>query len=346
MSALKEHFARGFKSDIESLRWIVRSNCAFVNYKTEAACGAAQRRFHDSLCNGVRMVCRVRKSESAAAETGRPIKAADVHQTELEATLGLGMVTLEESAVSAPADTPKCDSPMNEEDMNEEESISKASQVESSQDIQGCQSNEQLASIDLPSKPLPRYFILKSLTLEDLEASVRNGVWATQPHNESALAEAFGSGGEVYLIFSANKSGEYFGFAQMGSAPGPVQDSAAASTPSDGAAVKKMFTPATEYAPSGYIVDDSARGTLFWEAAIVPHEVLRPTEDDASSLASTENKTEGAQFKLEWKSTRRLPFYLTRGLRNSWNANREVKVARDGTELETRLGERLVQLLR
>ncbi|KAK5003802.1 hypothetical protein LTR60_006726, partial [Cryomyces antarcticus] len=46
----------------------------------------------------------------------------------------------------------------------------------------------------------------------------------------------------------------------------------------------------------------------------------------------------GKPFKIEWISTNRLPFYRTRGLRNPWNANREVKIARDGTELETSVG--------
>ena len=36
-----------------------------------------------------------------------------------------------------------------------------------------------------------RYFILKSLTKEDLAWSVSNKVWATQPHNETVLNEAF-----------------------------------------------------------------------------------------------------------------------------------------------------------
>jgi len=36
-----------------------------------------------------------------------------------------------------------------------------------------------------------RYFIMKSLTKEDLAWSVANKVWATQPHNEITLNEAF-----------------------------------------------------------------------------------------------------------------------------------------------------------
>jgi YT521-B-like domain len=41
--------------------------------------------------------------------------------------------------------------------------------------------------------------------------------------------------------------------------------------------------------------------------------------------------------------SQRLPFSQTRHLRNSWNNNREVKVSRDGTELETTVGEMLMQ---
>ena len=36
-----------------------------------------------------------------------------------------------------------------------------------------------------------RYFVLKSLTVEDLEQSVRTKVWATQSHNEETLNNAF-----------------------------------------------------------------------------------------------------------------------------------------------------------
>lgn len=36
-----------------------------------------------------------------------------------------------------------------------------------------------------------KFFIVKSLTLQDLEMSVRNGIWATQSHNEDVLNKAF-----------------------------------------------------------------------------------------------------------------------------------------------------------
>jgi len=151
----------------------------------------------------------------------------------------------------------------------------------------------------------------------------------------------------VYLIFSANKSGEYFGYARMTSSisedakeiyrsiPQPeIAD------PSD--APRSIPTPATETAPKGHVIDDSARGTIFWEAE-------HSDDEETSGEEAVEERGEDAQvwgkpFKVEWMSTNRLPFYRTRGLRNPWNANREVKIARDGTELEPGVGKRLVQM--
>lgn len=111
---------------------------------------------------------------------------------------------------------------------------------------------------------------------------------------------------------------------------------------------KSIPTPATEWAPKGKIIDDSARGTIFWEAELSEAE----NEDEASEKEDVQADADtaavaqswGKPFKIEWLSTNRLPFYRTRGLRNPWNANREVKIARDGTELEPSVGDRLVQM--
>lgn len=112
---------------------------------------------------------------------------------------------------------------------------------------------------------------------------------------------------------------------------------------------KAIPTEATEFAPKGRIIDDSARGTIFWEVEREDSESGDEEESDASSgrLAEGEygaTKAWGKPFKLEWLSTARLPFYRTRGLRNPWNSNREVKIARDGTELEPSVGRRLIGL--
>ena len=111
-------------------------------------------------------------------------------------------------------------------------------------------------------------------------------------------------------------------------------------------------TPATTTAPKGRIIDDSARGTIFWEADHIDTETTRNEIEDPSgegyesgmsnSLSPATPQAFGKPFKIVWLSTDRLPFYRTRGLRNPWNANREVKIARDGTEIEPSVGRRLI----
>lgn len=114
-------------------------------------------------------------------------------------------------------------------------------------------------------------------------------------------------------------------------------------------APKTIPTPSTEWAPKGRIIDDSARGTIFWEAEM-PEEEEEESSSKAVGSSSESGDADGSPqvwgkpFKIEWLSTNRLPFYRTRGLRNPWNANREIKIARDGTELETNVGKRLVQM--
>jgi hypothetical protein len=49
---------------------------------------------------------------------------------------------------------------------------------------------------EMPASPsatklAERYFVVKSLTIQDLEQSVRTGIWATQSHNENSLNEAY-----------------------------------------------------------------------------------------------------------------------------------------------------------
>lgn len=121
---------------------------------------------------------------------------------------------------------------------------------------------------------------------------------------------------------------------------------------------REILTESAGSTPKGRIIDDSARGTIFWE-------VIRDdtsdgqdgSESDQTTLVAVEpedisngpeggvdSKTWGKPFKLEWLCTTRLPFYRCRGLRNPWNSNREVKIARDGTELEPSVGRRLIGL--
>ncbi|KAI4853738.1 hypothetical protein E4T44_00647 [Aureobasidium sp. EXF-8845] len=95
---------------------------------------------------------------------------------------------------------------------------------------------------------------------------------------------------------------------------------------------KSILTPATQWAPRGHILDDSARGTIFWDQAQQQEEGSKQLQDW------------GESFEVEWISTTRVSFYRTRGLRNPWNENKEIKIARDGTEIEPSIGGRLVQM--
>jgi hypothetical protein len=49
---------------------------------------------------------------------------------------------------------------------------------------------------------------------EDLDTSVQKGLWATQKHNEGILERAFRTSKDVFLVFSVNKSGEFYGYAR------------------------------------------------------------------------------------------------------------------------------------
>lgn len=148
---LKDHFSRDATNDILSVFLISKSNCAFVNYKTEASCAAAMSRFHDSRFQGVRLVCRLRRT-SVNAVSGVPTGPAALSPQKT--------LPIKSQLVDGERDN-SSDANKAEQD-NTESSISK-----------------------------DKYFIVKSLTVEDLEMSVRNGIWATQSHNEKALNEAY-----------------------------------------------------------------------------------------------------------------------------------------------------------
>ncbi|KAL1918109.1 uncharacterized protein VTP21DRAFT_3375 [Calcarisporiella thermophila] len=186
-----------------------------------------------------------------------------------------------------------------------------------------------------------RYFILKSLTQEDLDISVGTGMWATQPRNEAVLNSAFKDADTVYLIYSANKSGEFYGFAKMA---GPI------STPSQKvqwAPVHKELTGEEsneeEEGREGQDnkeVDIAEQNEEFREAEMESEADLEGAEQEGFP---PKDKRWGSEFKVQWIMLHKLPFTQTRHLRNPWNSNREVKVSRDGTEVETSVGEALIR---
>ncbi|KAF4259710.1 hypothetical protein CNMCM8812_005760 [Aspergillus fumigatus] len=356
---LKDHFSQDATKDIQSVFLISKSNCAFINYKTESACVAALSRFHDSRFHGVRLVCRLRRGLPSPGKT-----------------LNIGSSA---SSTSSPG---------------HERSGSKLldPNPEIEEDLETRPVHSRHANLRLPN----RYFIVKSLTVGDLESSRQSGIWATQSHNEDNLNRAYETACNVYLIFSANKSGEYYGYARMMS---PIKEDETLALempvrpdhgPPEPVELHVVPTQATATAPTGRIIDDSARGTIFWEADSSEDDDDDDKEDDDrdrdsggggaggdddNSVKKEEGKEDegsnadetgsgkgrnaadlveeaaesgfqsiGRPFRVQWLSTARVPFHRTRGLRNPWNANREVKIARDGTEIEPSVGERLIRL--
>ncbi|CAD6569363.1 MAG: hypothetical protein ASARMPREDX12_002387 [Alectoria sarmentosa] len=328
---LKEHFSAAATATIESVFWISKSNSAFVNYRTEEALSDAQNRFHNSKFEEVRLVCRVRK-------TGIPAPIAG------------------STALRPGDDKGRAHSVAVEDSVGSTESERNSSSLSGLP--RGSETDSKASPVNHAKK---RFFIMKSLATEDLESSVRDGQWVTQQHNETALNEAFECAEGVFLFFSANKSGEYFGYARMSGLikglsprPRPTRPAEDALKTCGSNMPEMFFTPGTECAPEGAIFIDAYRDTIFWEADIASQDTSSPklvsgahearVGGEGVDPAKDQEWDLSSPFKVEWMSTNRLPFYRTRGLRNSWNGNRDVKVARDGTELETDVGIRLLEL--
>jgi len=175
VSDLKDHFSRGATMEIESVFLISKSNCAFVNYRTETACAAAMTRFHDSRFQGVRLVCRLRRNSGTTSAPGIPTGPASL----------MPAVAYTQTAFEA---------------------ITQNREV-SSKALEGAAA--ELSRAGEPAvKAHDKYFVLKSLTVEDMELSVRNSIWATQSHNEEALNKAYNVSQTNYLHyeFSAHMS--------------------------------------------------------------------------------------------------------------------------------------------
>jgi hypothetical protein len=53
--------------------------------------------------------------------------------------------------------------------------------------------------------------------------------------------------------------------------------------------------------------------------------------------------TSNYHFNIEWLSLDRVSFRQTRSYKNSWSHGREIKISRDGTELDPETGKRLIE---
>jgi hypothetical protein len=149
---------------LESLFLISKSNCAFANFKDEATCVAAQQQIHDSKFQTVRLVSRLRRSSVGTASGA--------------------VVPTGPAALAPPMNPALSQTPSSEDDYNDKEAEADGVKVDSVA-IDGKTTPED------PALPRDKFFVVKSLTVEDLELSVRNGIWATQAHNEAVLNKAY-----------------------------------------------------------------------------------------------------------------------------------------------------------
>lgn len=148
---LTNHFSRDATKDIDSVFLISKSNCAFINYKTEASCTAALARSHDSRFQGAKLVCRLRRGPTTAP-AGTPTGPR----------INLGATIPDQPSRSG----------YNLSSPNIGQEVARDTQTTT-------------------RKSEEKFFILKSLTVEDLDISVQSRLWATQSQNEANLNTAY-----------------------------------------------------------------------------------------------------------------------------------------------------------
>ncbi|CAK5283834.1 unnamed protein product [Mycena citricolor] len=219
-----------------------------------------------------------------------------------------------------------------------------------------------------------RFFVLKCQTREELDRCAMDGVWYIQKHNQVVLDQSFRTSQETILFFSMNKSGQFYGYAKMispvtsiGSDPLPHGMDAGDASPN---LVVRVASPysfqsgATQSAPSvlSCRVSDSGEfdhagarqhrslsfSRLPWLTSqhSGPDPQLEPElVDNVSGPSEGQPRLASGfsgQFSVEWLCREPLPFKRTRGIVNGWNRGREVKISRDGTELEPSAGSALI----
>lgn len=113
-------------------------------------------RFHDSRFRGARLVCRLRRNSNASTS---PVVTSG--RDESQTVEQLMQRPHEDATTSTEA-----------------------------QDV-GEPGPSAINTPSLNKIAKEKFFVVKSLTVEDLERSVSSGIWATQAHNETSLNLAF-----------------------------------------------------------------------------------------------------------------------------------------------------------
>ncbi|KAF9963932.1 hypothetical protein BGZ70_007093 [Mortierella alpina] len=335
----------------ESIFILSKSNCAFVNYSSHEAVDRAVRRFHDREFKNTRLVCRPRKDP--ASEYANKVPSSSRFQQQ---AMHYGQPPyMSESMGYYSQDHPLLTQRMDPryelsdvqtriERMRLEASPapgSSSSGGDGSTSLEpfkhkekgGSKKSRSTSSLGYAES---RYFILKGLNDEDLKLSVQYGLWATQDHLVPLLNEAFSNSKNVFLVFSANKSGEFFGCARMLDLIS-VENETAITTGKE----EEIWQPAGEIPLS-----PEMKAAMLQEIEQAAKEGRQITNEEAEVIAraSTTTKSWGVRFPIQWLHVHRVPFTRTAHLLNPLYENREVKVSKDGTEVDPAVGEQLVKL--
>ncbi|WVQ73352.1 hypothetical protein IAR50_002920 [Cryptococcus sp. DSM 104548] len=413
-----------------SIFLISRSSCAFVNLSSQSELDRAVTFFNgkplrpwDARCP--RMVCRVRRKDDDLKSGVGAQRGTGIHRDwvkkEQEKRQGASQ-GLDGSVADGQGPHVSLTNPAIQELAEEGRKRDSSGSEDGKNSGSYASTNSSFLIKHFPR----RVFIVKSLTTAELEESVRTGTWRTQRHNEPILDQAFRTSQSVFLIFGANRAGEFFGYAQMvepidkerakrqqssisSSAPmrSGTQESGFFLTPqqsritvlspgelparedsyfhpihrntdppkipnhaagSNSMSLQVLdetrahtFDPKTlqrDYFPSVTLamaqdgdVSKQSSLTVVSEPQSVGDlqrkETLPPPDENAKR--EKQNAQEefaddgwGHTFRIEWVKVAPLPFNRTRHLRNPWNADREVKVSRDGTEIEPTVGLQLM----
>ncbi|KAF8946798.1 hypothetical protein BGZ47_011384 [Haplosporangium gracile] len=353
----------------ESIFILSKSNCAFVNYTTHEAVDRAVQRFHDREFKSTRLVCRPRKDPvpdpyfNKPGPPGRfPQQHHPLHPPHLTDPIGYFNNNNSSDNVGianeAPLLTQRMDSGSAHPELSEVQSRLERMRLEGSplldSSSSGGEGSSPAGSGHGKRKPKSsqkksrsssslgyaesRYFIMKSLNEEDLKLSAQFGLWATQEHLVPILNDAFMNSKNVYLVFSANKSGEFFGYARMMDLISSENEAAIMASRED-----RIWQPALEIPLSPEM---KAAMLEEIEQAAKEGRQLTYEEAEAISRASTTTKTWGIMFPVQWIDLHKVSFTRTTHMLNPLYENREVKVSKDGTEVEPTVGEQLVSLFK
>lgn len=182
---LKDHFARDAVDDIESVYLNTLTRFAFVNYKNDSSCEAALQRCNDSFFHGMRLSCQPRSRALGLSEPKTSDAQSDVPQLS-PPVLGTGVSEiLEGPSAVAPRTATQSDGAKPPTSHDRSEPAMAHESITDNLPTSTSESRSEAARVS------ERFFIIKSLTIEDLDASARDGTWATQNHNERRLNEAF-----------------------------------------------------------------------------------------------------------------------------------------------------------